>query len=88
VRNGRSQIRSKGRLDCCGDFLPRSCGGRLRLAAAAQAVYGDLTARDGPLVSISGIKALFPESHDYWRIVYNALRPGRHENLPDGAAVA
>jgi hypothetical protein len=41
----------------------------------------------GP-TSISEIKALFPESHDHWRIVYNALRPGRHENLPDGAAVA
>jgi hypothetical protein len=37
-------------------------------------------------------KSPFPgkprESHDCWRIVYNALRPGRHENLPDGAAVA
>ena len=38
--------------------------------------------------SIGGIKALFPESDDYRRIDYNALRPGHHENLPDGAAGA
>jgi hypothetical protein len=38
--------------------------------------------------SISKIKVLIPESDDYRRIVYNALRPGGHENLPDGVAVA